>query len=59
MVSCIPGWFQTCYVASDGIELLVLLPLPKESQIKGAYHKPGFILLIYILFCKNAHIKEI
>lgn len=59
VVSCIPGWSQACYVANDGLELLVFLSLPPESQITGAYHKPSFILLIYMLFYENELIKEI
>ena len=45
-VSCSPGWPQTCYVAEDGLELLILLLLPLRSKD----YRPALLCLFQGMF---------
>lgn len=43
-VLCSPGWPQTCYIAKDNLDNLILLPPPPDCQITDRHHHLQFSL---------------
>lgn len=47
MVSCGPGWLQTCNVLQDGFEFLILLPSPSVLGLQACANMPGYTNFIW------------
>lgn len=45
-VTFIPGWLPICYIAKNGLSLLILLPFPLNSGIADVYHYNQFYAVL-------------